>query len=276
LDTLCDWLQQEEEMKNKVTQFALSAMLVTGFAAPALAQNTNWKLNSEHSAGRLSVASTADPNAVFDAGIARVKGSVRLNAGSPAHSWFDFTIYPADQGPASINEDGSLNAAEFSNVPRSTVINFRSKQVTLTGKGDLAVTGDLTLSHLERPYLVTYSEAYGGPVYGEPEVRSATREVPQRNYLFTYDGKQYGALLNVEKAIAVYTRGSRFLEGTPIPPSRFDYQATYLDFWLKLVGVRDLRSVIVDNAWNRDRQESEVSLAKGKATLNQLVEWFLN
>ena len=41
--------------------------------------------------------------------------------------------------------------------------------------------------------------------------------VAQRNYLFTYDGKQYGPLLNVEKAIAVYTRGSRFLEGTPIP-----------------------------------------------------------
>ena len=70
--------------------------------------------------------------------------------------------------------------------------------------------------------------------------------------------------------------GSRFLEGTPIPPSRFDHQATYLDFWLQLVGVRDLRSVIVDNAWNRDGQESEVSLAKGKATLERLVEWFLN
>jgi FMN-dependent NADH-azoreductase len=36
--------------------------------------------------------------------------------------------------------------------------------------------------------------------------------VAQRNYLFTYDGKQYGPLLNVEKAIVVYTRGSRFME----------------------------------------------------------------
>ena len=98
--------------------------------------------------------------------------------------------------------------------------------------------------------------------------------VAQRNYLFAYDGEQYGPLLNVEKAIVVYTRGSRFLEGTPIPPSQFDHQATYLNFWLQLVGVRDLRSVIVDNAWNRDRQESEVSMAKGKATLEQLVEWF--
>jgi len=34
--------------------------------------------------------------------------------------------------------------------------------------------------------------------------------------------------------------------------------------------------VIVDNAWNRDHQESEASLAKGKANLEQLVEWFLN
>jgi FMN-dependent NADH-azoreductase len=100
--------------------------------------------------------------------------------------------------------------------------------------------------------------------------------VAQRNYLFTYDGKQYGPLLNVKKAVVVYTRGSRFLEGSPIPPSRFDHQATYLDFWLQLVGVRSLRSVIVDNAWNRDRQESEVSLMEGKGILEGLVEWFLN
>ena len=44
--------------------------------------------------------------------------------------------------------------------------------------------------------------------------------VAQRNYLFTYDGKQYGPLLKVERAIAVYTRGSRYLEGTPIPRLR--------------------------------------------------------
>jgi FMN-dependent NADH-azoreductase len=99
--------------------------------------------------------------------------------------------------------------------------------------------------------------------------------VAQRNYLFSYDGKQYGPLLKVEKAVVVYTRGSRFLEGTSIPPSRFDHQASYLDFWLQLVGVQDLRSVIVDNAWNQDRQASEVSLAEGKAALDGMVEWFL-
>jgi FMN-dependent NADH-azoreductase len=100
--------------------------------------------------------------------------------------------------------------------------------------------------------------------------------VAQRNFLFYYDGKQYGPLLTMEKAVVVYTRGSRFLEGTPIPPSQFDHQATYLDFWLQLVGVRDLRSVIVDNAWNQDRLQSEVSIAKGKADLELLVDWFVD
>jgi FMN-dependent NADH-azoreductase len=111
--------------------------------------------------------------------------------------------------------------------------------------------------------------------FGLPyKLKQLTDLVAQRNYLFTYDGKQYGPHLNVDKAIVVYTRGSRFLEGTPIPPSRFDHQAIYLDFWLYLVGVRELRSVIVDNAWNRDRQESEMSLATGKESLERLVEWF--
>jgi polyisoprenoid-binding protein YceI len=164
-------------MKNKVTQFALATVLAAGFAAPAFAQNINWKLNSDHSTGRLSLSSTADPDATFDVGIARVKGSARLDAGSLANSSFEFTIYPADEGPASINEDGTVNAAEFSNVARSTAINFRSKESKLTRDGKLEVTGDLTLFHLERPFVIAYSEAYGRAVYGEPEVRSATREV---------------------------------------------------------------------------------------------------
>ena len=129
-------------------------------------------MNSDHSTGRLSLSSTADPNATLDVGIARVKGSVNLDASSLSNSSFDFIIYPADQDPASINKDGSLNAAEFSNVARSTVFTFRSREAKITGDGDLAVTGNLTLTHLERPFTITVNE-----VYGEPEVHSTTSEV---------------------------------------------------------------------------------------------------
>ena len=59
-------------------------------------------------------------------------------------------------------------------------------------------------------------------------------------------------------------------------PPCFDHHTPCLVFGRDLFGVRDLRSVIVDNEWNRDRQEPKVSLARGKATLERLVEWFLN
>jgi hypothetical protein len=106
-----------------------------------------------------------------------VKGSINLDANSLANSSFNFTIFPADQDPVSVNDDGSVNAREFLSAPRSTIINFRSREVKLTADGNLAVTGDLTVTRLERRVNITYSEAYAGPEYGEPEVHSAAREV---------------------------------------------------------------------------------------------------
>jgi FMN-dependent NADH-azoreductase len=95
----------------------------------------------------------------------------------------------------------------------------------------------------------------------------------QRNYLFTYDGKEYGPSLNIPKALAVYTRGSTYREGTPIPPS-FDHQAPYIDFWLRMIGVHEVRSVIVDNAWNLNDAQSAASVAAAKQTVERIAEGF--
>jgi FMN-dependent NADH-azoreductase len=92
----------------------------------------------------------------------------------------------------------------------------------------------------------------------------------QRNYLFTYDGKVYGPLLDIPKALVVYTRGSAYRDNSPIPLS-FDHQAPYIDFWLRMIGVREIRSVIVDNAWNLDDAESAASLAAGKRSVEEIA-----
>jgi FMN-dependent NADH-azoreductase len=95
----------------------------------------------------------------------------------------------------------------------------------------------------------------------------------QRNYLFTYDGKVYGPMLDIPKALVVYTRGSTYRDNSPIPLS-FDHQAPYIDFWLRMIGVRELRSVIVDNAWNLDEAESAASLAAGKHSVEEIARDF--
>ena len=94
----------------------------------------------------------------------------------------------------------------------------------------------------------------------------------QRNYLFTYDGKEYGPLLDVPKALVVYTRGSAYRENTPIPPS-FDHQAPYIDFWLRMIGVREVRSLVVDNVFQDDAQ-SAARVAAGKQSVERLVDGF--
>jgi FMN-dependent NADH-azoreductase len=94
----------------------------------------------------------------------------------------------------------------------------------------------------------------------------------QRNFLFTYDGKQYGPSLNIPRALVVYTRGSAYRENTPIPPS-FDHQAPYIDFWLRMIGVREVRSVVVDNVF-QDNAESAARVAAGKQSVERIVDGF--
>jgi FMN-dependent NADH-azoreductase len=57
-------------------------------------------------------------------------------------------------------------------------------------------------------------------------------------------------------------------------PVSFDHQAPYIDFWLRLIGVHEVHSVVVDNAWNQDHAQSEASLAAAKQSVERIVRGF--
>jgi hypothetical protein len=61
---------------------------------------------------------------------------------------------------------------------------------------------------------------------------------------------------------------------SPSHTPSFDHQAPYIHFWLRLIGVHEVHSVIVDNAWNQDHAQSEASLAAGKQSVERIVEGF--
>jgi FMN-dependent NADH-azoreductase len=93
--------------------------------------------------------------------------------------------------------------------------------------------------------------------------------VSQRNMLFTYDGERFGPLLQTPRAMAIYTRGQEYGEDLPTPPSRFDHQSSYIEFWLHFIGVQDVRALAVENTWGekaaasmRAAQERVASLAR--------------
>jgi FMN-dependent NADH-azoreductase len=87
--------------------------------------------------------------------------------------------------------------------------------------------------------------------------------VSQRNMLFTFDGQRFGPLLHTPRAMVIYTRGQEYREDLPTPPSRFNHQSGYVEFWLHFIGVQDVRALAVENTWG-DKAEASMRAAREK------------
>jgi hypothetical protein len=154
--------------KPVLKKLALVALLaVTGMilVAPVAAQNTAWSIDSEHSTVRLFLASSKNPDAADNVGVARTGGVIGREAGDSTTPDFDFTIYPADK-----------TVDESQKNPDYTVISFKSTHVVPVNEEAFRVTGDLALSYVERSVNANPTEAYSGPVYGTPIHHSVTQQ----------------------------------------------------------------------------------------------------
>ena len=87
--------------------------------------------------------------------------------------------------------------------------------------------------------------------------------VSQRNMLFTFDGVRFGPLLQTPRAMVIYTRGQEYREDLPTPPSRYNHQSGYVEFWLRFIGVQDVRALAVENTWG-DKAEASMRSAREK------------
>jgi FMN-dependent NADH-azoreductase len=74
--------------------------------------------------------------------------------------------------------------------------------------------------------------------------------VSQRNMLFTFDGRTFGPMLTITRALVILTRGQSYDDHGPTPASYFDHQSQYLTFWLNFIGVADVQTMVVDRTWD--------------------------
>jgi polyisoprenoid-binding protein YceI len=160
-------------MKNRATTFASAAFFVTSLA---LASDT-WILDSSRSNARLFQGSRTNPNPVHT-GVARVTGKVKLDTDDLDASFFDLSIYPADEdwGHA-LSPEGTLPTGYVPDATDQILLTFKSTRIQRTENGKLEVNGDLTLTRVQRSVIATPTSAYAGPVYGDPVIHNETREV---------------------------------------------------------------------------------------------------
>jgi FMN-dependent NADH-azoreductase len=96
----------------------------------------------------------------------------------------------------------------------------------------------------------------------------------QRHMLFTYDGTEYGPLLKTPRAFVVYARGGTYAEDSPTPASRFDHQKGYIDFWLKFIGVKEVRTLVVEGTTWGGKEKGEEAIARGQKEATRLAADF--
>src|SRR5277367_1372228 len=95
--------------------------------------------------------------------------------------------------------------------------------------------------------------------------------VSQRNMLFTYDGNEYGPLLETPRALVVYARGGTYAEDSPSPASWFDHQTGYIDFWLKFIGVKEVHTLVVDGTTWGGKEKGDESIARAQEEAKKMA-----
>jgi hypothetical protein len=133
----------------------LLAFAITAGVAAAQAGEP-WQIDSGHSYARLSLG--AGSNAL-EIGVARVSGDVVFDANDPVDPVVNLRIAPE-------NDTGADHAT----------ISFSSKRSMITADGKLAVTGELTVTRIERSATMEPNEAYSGPQYGDSVTRTESRQ----------------------------------------------------------------------------------------------------
>jgi FMN-dependent NADH-azoreductase len=96
----------------------------------------------------------------------------------------------------------------------------------------------------------------------------------QRNMLFTFDGHVYGPLLKTPRALVIYARGGTYAPDSPTPASSFDHQKGFFDFWLSLIGVQEINTLIVESTSWAGRERREESVQRGKAEAAKIAATF--
>jgi polyisoprenoid-binding protein YceI len=165
--------------RKSMAYLNLSAcMAMAAFLSSAvLAKSQLTRVDPRHSTASIFLHRKAGDSMPLNVGIAMVSGTAKWDQDNPAKSDFRLYVFPAVQDSRLLNSDGSFRKDGFANLARYTLMTFQSKSCTLDPSSRLIVTGDLTVTHVERETTAEWSIAYSGAQLGDPVVHSLAHEV---------------------------------------------------------------------------------------------------
>ena len=154
--------------------------LLLGLSAAVVsvsAQNVKWNIDAGHSTASIFLAQSGDTDPGINVAVAIAAGTMGFDGPDPSKLSLQLNIIPADQGDALLDPHGTLRAGAYAALSRYTVMSFQSKSAVRDPSGELQLTGDVTITYVEREAPSDWNIAYSGPTVITPVSKSATHTV---------------------------------------------------------------------------------------------------
>ena len=132
--------------------------------------------------------------------------------------------------------DGAAMAAKYAGI----------EGVALTA--EQSATWD-SIRRLAAPFLAADKLLLAVPLwnFGIPyRLKHLIDLITHKDILFAFDGTGFRGLLKARTAAVVYARGLDYGAAGSTPAALFDLQKPYVEAWLRLIGVAEIHSVIVE------------------------------
>ena len=139
-------------MKTIGLTFLLAAALFSQ-APPAAAPANAWRIDPLHSQANFTVRHMMISTVRGTFG--GVRGAIIYDAKNPAASTVEASIDCTTLNTGEPKRDNDLKGEEFFDVKKYPAMKFRSKSVQAVSKGNLKVTGDLTINAITKQVVLT-------------------------------------------------------------------------------------------------------------------------
>ncbi len=136
----------------RIRMMLLALGIASLSASSVVAQQSQGKVDAEHSTAQILMGSNSDLQTV---GFARVSGVAKINAAEPSESVLDISAQ----------------------LPEGQSLSFQSKRVELRSDGKLEVSGEMRLTRVEHEVNIAPAEDYRGAIVGAAVTHTVAREV---------------------------------------------------------------------------------------------------
>ncbi|MGB9243309.1 MAG: YceI family protein [Candidatus Acidiferrales bacterium] len=167
---------------KSAAQLPLLLGLTTLAVASVSAQSAKWQIDAGRSTASIFLSQSGDTDPGINIAVAIAAGTMVFDSADSSKFSLQLNIVPADQGDALLEPHGTLRAGAYAALSRYTVMSFQSKSAVRDPNGKIRLTGDVTITYVEREGPSDWNVGYSGPEAITPVSESATHTVT-----FTFD-----------------------------------------------------------------------------------------